>query len=112
VAVTMFSPVGSIGSDVDGGDPAPGAEGTAPAGTGAGDAGDAGGPGDAGEEAGTSLRVLTDAPPSESVIDRGDVAVPPLTAVVIGVTVAFTIVFGIIPGPILDFAHHATLLFT
>jgi hypothetical protein len=66
----------------------------------------------AGEDPVTSLRVLTDAPPSESVIDRGDVPVPPLTALVIGVSVTFTIVFGIIPGPILDFAHHATLLFT
>ena len=106
VAVTMFSPVGSIGSAVDGGDPTPAPEGTVPAGTDSGDTGDAG------EEVGTSLRVLTDAPPSESVIDRGDVPVPPLTALVIGVSVTFTIVFGIIPGPILDFAHHATLLFT
>ena len=106
VAVTMFSPVGSIGSAVDGGDPTQAPEGTVPAGTDSGDTGDAG------EEVGTSLRVLTDAPPSESVIDRGDVPVPPLTALVIGVSVTFTIVFGIIPGPILDFAHHATLLFT
>ena len=36
--------------------------------------------------------------------------VPPLTAVAIGLCVAFTVVFGIIPGPILNFAHQATLL--
>jgi hypothetical protein len=35
-----------------------------------------------------------------------------VTSLVIGVTVAFSVVFGIIPGPILDFAHQATLLFT
>jgi hypothetical protein len=40
------------------------------------------------------------------------VPVPPLTWLVIGVCVAFTVVFGIIPGPILDFTHQATLLFT
>ena len=43
---------------------------------------------------------------------RGAVPVPSLTSVVIGLSVAFTVVFGIIPGPILDFAHQATLLFT
>jgi NADH-quinone oxidoreductase subunit N len=100
VAVTMFSPVGPIGSADQIGDSIAGPEGTAPAGV------------TAGEDVVTSLRVLTDAPPSEAVTDRGPVSVPPLTAVVIGVSVAFTIVFGIIPGPILDFAHHATLLFT
>ena len=40
------------------------------------------------------------------------VPVPALTSVAIGLCVAFTVVFGIIPGPILDFAHQATLLFT
>ncbi len=59
-----------------------------------------------------SLQLLTDAPPDESVLERGRVAFPLLAQVVIGVTVAFTVVFGIIPGPILDFAHQATLLFT
>ena len=58
-----------------------------------------------------SLQVLTDAPPVAEVVERGIVPVPGLTALVIGVSVAFSIVFGIIPGPILDFAHHATLLF-
>jgi hypothetical protein len=55
--------------------------------------------------------VLTDAPPLESVTERGPVAVPRLTWLAIGLSVGFTVVFGIIPGPILDFAHQATLLF-
>jgi NADH-quinone oxidoreductase subunit N len=115
VAVTMFSPVGAIGSaDADGDAAGPG--GTAHAAVTAGvttrDDNPAGGDVTAGEDALTSLRVLTDGPPSESVTDRGPVSVPPLTALVIGVSVAFTIVFGIIPAPVLDFAHHATLLFT
>jgi hypothetical protein len=38
------------------------------------------------------------------------VPVPLLTALAIGTCVAFSVVFGIIPGPVLDFAHHATLL--
>jgi NADH-quinone oxidoreductase subunit N len=114
VAVTMFSPVGPIGSADQVGDPVAGPAGTAPAGVTAGETGGVIAAEDvtAGEDPVTSLRVLTDAPPSESVTDRGPVSVPPLTALVIGVSVAFTVVFGIIPGPILDFAHHATLLFT
>jgi hypothetical protein len=40
------------------------------------------------------------------------VTVPRLTWLAIGLAVAFTVVFGIIPGPIADFAHQATLLFT
>ena len=39
------------------------------------------------------------------------VRVPLLTAVAIGICVAFTVVFGIVPAPLLDFANHATLLF-
>jgi hypothetical protein len=38
------------------------------------------------------------------------VPVPPLTVAAIGTCVAFTVVFGIIPGPVIDFAHQATLL--
>ncbi|HEX3842237.1 MAG TPA: NADH-quinone oxidoreductase subunit N [Acidimicrobiales bacterium] len=57
-----------------------------------------------------SLSVLTEAPPEASVADRV-VAVPRLTVVAIGLSVAFTVVFGIIPGPVVDFAHQATLLF-
>ncbi len=39
------------------------------------------------------------------------VPVPAATAVAIGLCVAVTVVFGIIPGPLVDFAHSATLLF-
>jgi NADH-quinone oxidoreductase subunit N len=39
------------------------------------------------------------------------VPVPALTAVAIGLCVAVTVVFGIIPGPLVDLAHQATLLF-
>jgi hypothetical protein len=59
-----------------------------------------------------SLSVLTDDEPTEDVVERGAVPVPLLTTVSIGLCVGFTVVFGIIPGPILDFAHQATLLFT
>jgi hypothetical protein len=38
------------------------------------------------------------------------VPVPRLTALAIGLCVAVTVVFGIIPGPVVDFAHQATLL--
>ena len=55
--------------------------------------------------------MLTEAPPTEAVADRV-VRVPALTWLAIGTCVAFTVVFGIIPGPIVDFAHQATLLFT
>ncbi len=39
------------------------------------------------------------------------VPIPALTSVAIGICLAFTVVFGIVPGPLLDFANHATLLF-
>ncbi len=39
------------------------------------------------------------------------VGVPVATAVAIGLCVAVTLVFGIIPAPVVDFAHRATLLF-
>jgi NADH-quinone oxidoreductase subunit N len=39
------------------------------------------------------------------------VPVPVLTVVAIGLCVAVTVVFGIIPAPLLDFARHASLLF-
>ncbi|MHB1487723.1 MAG: NADH-quinone oxidoreductase subunit N [Acidimicrobiales bacterium] len=44
------------------------------------------------------------APPTKVVVPVGP-------AVAIALCVAFTVVFGIIPGPIIDFAHQATLLF-
>ncbi|HEV3366366.1 MAG TPA: NADH-quinone oxidoreductase subunit N, partial [Acidimicrobiales bacterium] len=117
VAVTMFSPVGAVGDLVDGAD---GAVGGGMGADGAGDGGmahDGAGDGPGGPASGgagapvSSLLVLTDAPPLESVTERGPVAVPTLTWLAIGLSVGFTVVFGIIPGPILDFAHQATLLF-
>jgi NADH-quinone oxidoreductase subunit N len=108
VAVTMFSPVGPVGDLVDEGDrptdpqPTPGRGGSELA------VPDGSGPSDPV----SSLQVLTDAPPFESVTDRGPVPVPALTWLAIGLSTAFTVVFGIIPGPILDFTHQATLLFT
>jgi NADH-quinone oxidoreductase subunit N len=123
VAITMYSPVGMIGDavgddpglDHDGAgrvdiDPAP----AAPAMPGAAAAGDpltAVDPQDSVFDRVSSLQTLTDEAPAESVLERGVVPVPWLTALVIGVSVAFTVVFGIIPGPILDFVHQATLLF-
>jgi NADH-quinone oxidoreductase subunit N len=108
VAVTMFSPVGPVGDLVDvGGDGARAHAASSGAGSGAGVSDGTGSSGSV-----SSLQVLTDAPPGESVTDRGVVPVPTLTWLAIGLSVAFTVVFGIIPGPILDFAHQATLLFT
>ena len=96
LAVTMFSPVGTVGdalgADADVGD--------APSAPEAGTRGD--------PVAG--LATLTDAPPALEVEERGAVPVPPLTTVAIGICVAFTVVFGVIPGPIVNFAHDATLL--
>ena len=109
LAVTMFSPVGDSGDVVETVGPAgeavevptpsPSADGTA-TGTATGTAGDGV----------ASIQVLTDAPPDADVEARGAVPVPVLTAVAIGLCVAVTVVFGIIPGPIVDFAHQATLL--
>ncbi len=39
------------------------------------------------------------------------VPIPVLTSVAIGICLAVTVVFGVIPAPLLDFANHATLLF-
>ncbi|HUY66500.1 MAG TPA: NADH-quinone oxidoreductase subunit N [Acidimicrobiales bacterium] len=106
VVVTMFSPDGLVGDLVGDG---VGSGGVETAGPGPTDPV----PGDPGATAPvSSLEVLTEVPPSESVTDRGVVPVPALTRVAIGLSVAFTVVFGIFPGPILDFAHQATLLFT
>jgi NADH-quinone oxidoreductase subunit N len=111
VAVTMYSPVGPLGDVVDGdGDDDQGSM-TPPAGTDPESAAPAT-DGEGSSDPVSSLVVLTDAPPAESVTERGVVPVPTLTAVALGLSVGFTVVFGIIPGPILDFAHQATLLFT
>jgi NADH-quinone oxidoreductase subunit N len=123
VAVAMYSPVGPAGDVAAGDDPDEGATPTAPAGavpipppgstvdddkaTATGRAREA-----AFSDPVSGLTVLTDDPPAESVTERGRVPVPQLTVLAIGLSVAFTVVFGIIPGPILDFAHQATLLFT
>jgi NADH-quinone oxidoreductase subunit N len=115
IAITMFSPVGEI-ADSTGSPDVPvayadpgAADGGSPDGAGSAQVGDTGRTMD---ETVSSLQVLTDAPPVESVSQRGLVPVPGLTTVAIGISVAFTIVFGIIPEPILDFAHQATLLFS
>jgi NADH-quinone oxidoreductase subunit N len=110
VVVTMYSPVGAVGdlSDADATALSAGtAEGPAPAAgsTSVGATRDA-----APADTVASLSVLTEAPPETSVAERV-VAVPRLTVVAIGLCVAFTVVFGIIPGPVVDFAHQATLLF-
>jgi len=114
VTVAMYSPVGAVADPVGAGPPAEGtpdlgrgreATHVSPGGAPAADGTDTG-------EAVTSLSVLTDAPPSDAVSRRGAVPVPLLTSVAIGLCVGFTVVFGIVPGPILDFAHQATLLFT
>ncbi len=38
------------------------------------------------------------------------VRVPPAAIVAIGICIAVTVVFGIVPGPLVDFTHHSTLL--
>jgi NADH-quinone oxidoreductase subunit N len=121
VAITMFSPVGEIADPMGSTGPADALYSTGVAYATAG-GGDGGAPGQA-EPVGasdfgamgepmSSLQVLTDAPPVESVAQRGLVPIPGLTALAVGISVAFTVVFGIIPEPILDFAHQATLLFS
>jgi len=123
VAVAMYSPVGAVADPVDemdsGDETARTGAGSPPGSPGSGSgavAVDAEPDAVAGESgptgAVTSLSVLTDAPPTDEVIERGAVTVPLLTWVALGLCVAFTVVFGIIPEPILNFAHQATLLFT
>ena len=114
VAITMYSPVGLV-ADTAGDDGDHAGSGTGPdIGTLPSDHPLSGSTSEAGSERGSeavsSLRTLTDDPPTASVTDRGVVRVPWMTSLVIGTCVAFTVVFGIIPGPILDFAHQATLL--
>jgi NADH-quinone oxidoreductase subunit N len=115
VAVTMYSPVGSVGDTVDdddGDNARAGAEHGADSGTAARAVDPQTNGSTVSPDGVSSLQMLTDAPPAESVTERGVVPVPMLTSLVIGLSVAFTVVFGIVPGPILDFAHQATLLFT
>jgi NADH-quinone oxidoreductase subunit N len=49
--------------------------------------------------------------PEVEVEERTRVAVPLPAVIAIGICVAVTVVFGIIPAPLVDFAHKATLLF-
>jgi len=37
--------------------------------------------------------------------------VPPLSALAIGLCTGVTVLFGVWPQPLIDFANHATLLF-
>ncbi|MHB1710690.1 MAG: NADH-quinone oxidoreductase subunit N [Acidimicrobiales bacterium] len=126
VVVTMFSPDGAEGdlddtaavgaaADMDGGEGSrlPGVQVTADAPPSARlQGGVVVQSDDAAEKDGVPiLSVLTRSPAVASVAERS-VAVPRLTAVALGTCVAFTVIFGIIPAPIVDFAHQATLLFT
>ena len=43
--------------------------------------------------------------------DESRIAVPMLVATGLAITVAFTMIVGVVPSPIIDFARHATLLF-
>ncbi|HXA34073.1 MAG TPA: NADH-quinone oxidoreductase subunit N [Acidimicrobiales bacterium] len=124
VGITMYSPVGPVG------DPIPGEVDGAPAATGSPveGAADPAAEGEAltaasdvsaerpgldrrpGEAERTSLALMTEAPAHADVAHRV-VKVPALTWVAISLCGAFTVVFGIIPQPIIDFAHQATLLF-
>jgi NADH-quinone oxidoreductase subunit N len=45
------------------------------------------------------------------VLTRADIQVAPTTALALTLCVAFTVAFGLAPGPILHFASHATLIF-
>ena len=58
-----------------------------------------------------TLRSLTDDPPLPAVSDAGSCRFRRSARLCIGICVAFSVVFGIIPGPIVDFADQATLLF-
>jgi NADH-quinone oxidoreductase subunit N len=102
LAVTMFSPVGLVGDVAEDDATALDASATAPL------MGSAAGTPEADQPAG--IQVLTDDAPEADVETRGLVPVPPLTAVAIGICVAFTVVFGVVPGPVLNFARQATLL--
>ena len=102
VAVAMYSPVGAVADPVD--DDGPGDGSGSVQGTGVTERSES-------PDGVASLAVLTDAPPADDVTERGVVPVPLLTTVALGLCVGFTVVFGIIPEPILNFAHQATLLF-
>jgi len=110
VAVAMYSPVGAVADPVDDEDGAALGSGAPAAAHSPASGADTTGA-DSTTDTVASLSVLTDAPPTDEVTERGAVPVPLLTTVALGLCVAFTVVFGIIPEPILNFAHQATLLF-
>jgi len=105
LAITMYSPVGAVGDEVEGSD-GPDRSVTAPETASAPVASD--GPSRLPEPA--SLAVLTQEAPTEAVEERR-VYVPGLTWAALTLCVGFTVVFGIYPAPIINFAHQATLLF-
>jgi NADH-quinone oxidoreductase subunit N len=118
VGITMYSPVGFVADPVVGEvDPAPTAAAIAENAVGS-PVGPDGVDNDVpdrlvhqpGGAERTSLALMTEAPADADVADRV-VDVPLLTWVAITLCAAFTVVFGIIPEPIIDFAHQATLLF-
>jgi len=102
LAVTMFSPVGAVGDVADGDTPLLDAPVAQPTGGSTPDA--------SGGDQPASILVLTDDAPEADVAARGPVPIPALTGVAISLCVAFTVVFGVVPGPIINFAHQATLL--
>jgi len=106
LAITMYSPVGAVGDEVEGSD-GPDPSVTAPETASALVTSD--GPSRLPEPA--SLAVLTQEAPTEAVEERR-VYVPGLTWAALTLCVGFTVVFGIYPAPIINFAHQATLLFS
>ena len=106
LAITMYSPVGAVGDEVEGSD-GPDPSVTAPETASALVASE--GPSRLPEPA--SLAVLTQEAPTEAVEERR-VYVPGLTWAALTLCVGFTVVFGIYPAPIINFAHQATLLFS
>ncbi|HUA94191.1 MAG TPA: proton-conducting transporter membrane subunit, partial [Acidimicrobiales bacterium] len=63
---------------------------------------------DVGDEGTPAEETVPDQP---TTTDGSKVPVPAATAVVIGLCVAVTVVFGVFPAPLVDLAHKATLLF-
>ena len=49
--------------------------------------------------------------PGAAATDGRGAVVPAPAVIAIGICLAVTVVFGIVPGPLVDFAHKATLLF-
>ncbi|HEX7460322.1 MAG TPA: NADH-quinone oxidoreductase subunit N [Acidimicrobiales bacterium] len=106
LAVTMYSPVGAVGDVADGDTPLLDAPNGEPP---RGSIG-ASVPDSSGNAEPASILVLTDDAPDADVAARGPEPIPALTGVAISLCVAFTVVFGVVPGPIINFAHQATLL--